>query len=154
MPPIRLILVPVLLGLLGTGLCAEDTPAATTPPGTPAPASTPPAAGNTPPAADPAAAPGKGKAKGDHPKVQRALRALNQAITDLQDAGEDFGDHKADAIKACEEARDQLKAALAYRQQQLAAAGPAPAATPAAPGAAGAGGTTEAPTAPATPAAK
>jgi hypothetical protein len=53
--------------------------------------------------------------KAAHPNIARAIEALQAAIRDMQKAPDDFGGHKADAIKASEEAVRQLRAALDYR---------------------------------------
>jgi hypothetical protein len=53
--------------------------------------------------------------KASHPNIARAIDALEQAIRDMQKAPHDFGGHKADAIRASEEAVRQLRAALQYR---------------------------------------
>ena len=49
-----------------------------------------------------------------HPKIRQAIRALEQAKDDLQHADHDFGGHRVDAIKECDEAIKQLKLALQY----------------------------------------
>lgn len=49
-----------------------------------------------------------------HPKIRQAIRALEQAKDDLQHADHDFGGHRVDAIKECDEAIRQLKLALQY----------------------------------------
>ncbi|HET9037512.1 MAG TPA: hypothetical protein VFN45_14980 [Myxococcaceae bacterium] len=53
--------------------------------------------------------------KAAHPNIAHAIDALEQAIRDMQKAPHDFGGHKADAIRASEEAVRQLRAALDYR---------------------------------------
>jgi len=53
--------------------------------------------------------------KAAHPNIAKAIDALERAITDMQKAPDDFGGHKADAIRASEEAVRQLRAALQYR---------------------------------------
>jgi hypothetical protein len=53
--------------------------------------------------------------KAAHPNIAHAIDALEQAIRDMQKAPHDFGGHKADAIRASEEAVRQLRAALEYR---------------------------------------
>jgi hypothetical protein len=49
-----------------------------------------------------------------HPKIRQAIRALEQAKDDLQHADHDFGGHRVEAIKECDEAIRQLKLALQY----------------------------------------
>jgi hypothetical protein len=53
-----------------------------------------------------------------HPRIVRAIEAIQDARAYLQQAPLDFGFHKAAAIKACDEAIKQLKAALDYRAEQ------------------------------------
>ena len=53
--------------------------------------------------------------KSAHPNIAKAIDALDVAIRDLKKAPDDFGGHKADAIRASEEAVRQLRAALDYR---------------------------------------
>jgi hypothetical protein len=53
--------------------------------------------------------------KSAHPNIKKAIDALEAAIRDMQKAPDDFGGHKADAIRASEEAVRQLRAALDYR---------------------------------------
>lgn len=53
--------------------------------------------------------------KSAHPNIAHAIDALERAIADMQKAPHDFGGHKADAIRASEEAVRQLRAALQYR---------------------------------------
>jgi len=55
------------------------------------------------------------KGKRDRSNLARAAKALDAAIAELNRAPDDFGGTKADAIKACEAARDDLKQAVAYR---------------------------------------
>ena len=49
-----------------------------------------------------------------HPKIRQAIRALEAAKDDLQHADHDFGGHRADALRECDEAIKQLKLALQY----------------------------------------
>ena len=49
-----------------------------------------------------------------HPKIRQAIHALEQAKDDLQHADHDFGGHRADALRECDEAIRQLKLALQY----------------------------------------
>ena len=53
--------------------------------------------------------------KSAHPNIAHAIDALERAVADMQKAPDDFGGHKADAIRASEEAIRQLRAALNYR---------------------------------------
>lgn len=53
--------------------------------------------------------------KAHHPRIAKAIHALDDAIAYMKAAPHDFGGHKADAIAASEKAVEQLKLALAYR---------------------------------------
>jgi hypothetical protein len=57
---------------------------------------------------------GKGAGKEGHPQIRRAINALQNAKTDLQNAAHDFGGHRVDALRACDEAIKQLQLALQY----------------------------------------
>jgi acetyl esterase/lipase len=50
-----------------------------------------------------------------HPRLAAAITALRDARAYLQEAPHDFGGHKAEAIRASDEAIRQLNLALAYR---------------------------------------
>lgn len=50
-----------------------------------------------------------------HPRIAKAIEALKDARAYLQEAPHDFGGHKAEAIRATDEAIKQLNLALAYR---------------------------------------
>lgn len=47
-----------------------------------------------------------------HPEIRKAIRALERARTDLQDASRDLGGHRADALAATDNAIKQLQLAL------------------------------------------
>ena len=49
-----------------------------------------------------------------HPEIRAAIRSLERAKLDLQRADHDFGGHRADALRATDEAIRQLKLALEY----------------------------------------
>ena len=49
-----------------------------------------------------------------HPAIRQAIGALQRAKTDMQHANHDFGGHRAEAMKACDDAIQQLKQALNY----------------------------------------
>ncbi len=49
-----------------------------------------------------------------HPHIRTAIRELQQAKRELQTAAHDFGGHREDALKACDEAIKQLQQALQY----------------------------------------
>jgi hypothetical protein len=53
-----------------------------------------------------------------HPRIAAAITALRDAEAYMRAAPHDFGGHKAAAMRACEQAREQLNLALAYRQGQ------------------------------------
>lgn len=48
-----------------------------------------------------------------HPKIRQAIRALERAKDDLEDAAHDFHGHRAEALEASNRALDRLKMALA-----------------------------------------
>lgn len=49
-----------------------------------------------------------------HPEIREAIRALENAKEHLKAANHDFGGHREAAIKACNEAIEQLKLALEH----------------------------------------
>lgn len=49
-----------------------------------------------------------------HPHIRSAINELEEAKRDLQSAAHDFGGHRVEAIKACDEAIRQLRLALQY----------------------------------------
>ena len=49
-----------------------------------------------------------------HPKIRQAIRALEGAKEDMQHAAHDFGGHREDALRACDEAIRQLQLALNF----------------------------------------
>ncbi len=53
-----------------------------------------------------------------HPRIAAAITALRDARAYMVAAPHDFGGHKADAVRACDEAIRQLNQALAYRGKQ------------------------------------
>jgi len=53
-----------------------------------------------------------------HPRIARAIEALRDARAYMEAAPHDFGGHKADAIRATDEAIRQLNFALAYRARE------------------------------------
>jgi hypothetical protein len=50
-----------------------------------------------------------------HPRIGAAINALKDARAYMVEAPHDFGGHKADALRATDEAIRQLNFALAYR---------------------------------------
>lgn len=53
-----------------------------------------------------------------HPRLAAAITALKDARAYLAEAPHDFGGHKAEAIRATDDAIRQLNFALAYRGRQ------------------------------------
>jgi hypothetical protein len=49
-----------------------------------------------------------------HPEIRAAIRSLERAKGELEHASHDFGGHRADAVKAVDEALKQLRLALTY----------------------------------------
>ena len=49
-----------------------------------------------------------------HPQIRTAIRSLERARGEMQRAAHDFGGHRVEAIKACDEALKQLRLALNY----------------------------------------
>lgn len=52
------------------------------------------------------------KGKEQHPKIRAAIRALQSAKEDLEDASHDFGGHRVEALEAVNNALKQLQEAL------------------------------------------
>jgi hypothetical protein len=50
-----------------------------------------------------------------HPRISRAITALQGAIAELKAAPHNFGGHRDEAVEACNNALFQLKRALQYR---------------------------------------
>jgi len=53
-----------------------------------------------------------------HPRIAAAITALRDARAYLIEAPHDFGGHKAEALRATDEAIRQLNFALAYRARE------------------------------------
>ncbi len=53
-----------------------------------------------------------------HPRIAAAIAALHDAPRYMVAAPHDFGGHKAEAVRACNDAIKQLNLALAYRAKQ------------------------------------
>lgn len=49
-----------------------------------------------------------------HPEIRKAMKNLEQAKTNLQNADRDFGGHRTKAVEAINVALDECKAALAF----------------------------------------
>lgn len=56
--------------------------------------------------------------KAAHPRIVKAIDALEDAVAYLKAAPHDFGGHKAAAIADCERAIKQLREALRYREMR------------------------------------
>jgi hypothetical protein len=56
--------------------------------------------------------------KAMHPRIAKAIEALKDARVYMQAAPHDFGGHKAEAIRATDDAIKQLNLALAYRARE------------------------------------
>jgi len=66
-------------------------------------------------AAVPAPAPEPAKAPpADHPEIHDALNSLRHAREHLEHAAHDYGGHRADALRATDEAIHQLEICLKY----------------------------------------
>jgi len=59
-----------------------------------------------------------GQEASEHPRIAKAIDALQDAIVYMKEAPHNFGGHKAKAIEDSERAIKQLKLALAYRAKQ------------------------------------
>jgi hypothetical protein len=53
----------------------------------------------------------------EHPRLVRAIKAIEGAIDYLQKAPHDFGGHRAEAVEACQNAIKQLKVAIQYDEK-------------------------------------
>ena len=56
--------------------------------------------------------------KAAHPRIAKAIHAVEDAIVYMREAPHDFGGHKVAAIADCEKALIQLREALKYREVQ------------------------------------
>jgi hypothetical protein len=74
-----------------------------------------PNAGNATPVPAAAAAPDPAAATpADHPEIRDALASLRHAREHLEHAAHDFGGHRADALRATDEAIHQLEICLKF----------------------------------------
>ena len=64
------------------------------------------------------AGPGMAGEKAMHPRIEKAINALEDAVAYMKAAPHDFGGHKEKAIVDCEKALKQLREALKYREIQ------------------------------------
>jgi hypothetical protein len=53
-----------------------------------------------------------------HPRIAAAITALRDARAYLVQAPHDFGGHREEAVRSCDNALKQLNLALAYRAKQ------------------------------------
>lgn len=56
----------------------------------------------------------RGEKNERHPAIRAAIKALERAKADMQAANHDFGGHRESALKACDNAIEQLRQALNY----------------------------------------
>jgi len=56
--------------------------------------------------------------KAAHPRIVKAINAIEDAVAYMKAAPHDFGGHKAEAIADCEKAIRQLREALKFREMQ------------------------------------
>ena len=54
--------------------------------------------------------------RGDHPRIAKAINAIEDAIAYMKAAPHDFGGHRVQAIADSEKALKELKEALKYRE--------------------------------------
>ena len=54
----------------------------------------------------------------NHPRIEKAIRELQDAVDYMEKAPDDFGGHKAQAIQDSKKAIESLKLALKYRAKQ------------------------------------
>ena len=54
----------------------------------------------------------------EHPRIEKAVHALEDAIAYMEHAPHDFGGHKAQAIADSRKAVEQLREAMKYRASQ------------------------------------
>jgi hypothetical protein len=53
-----------------------------------------------------------------HPRIAKAIEALEDARAYMREAPHDFGGHRVEALRATDEAIKQLRLALAYRAEE------------------------------------
>lgn len=56
----------------------------------------------------------RGERNEHHPHIRSAIRELQDAKRELQTAAHDFGGHRVEALRACDEAIHQLQLAIQY----------------------------------------
>ncbi len=53
-----------------------------------------------------------------HPKIRAAIKALQEAKEEMQHAAHDYGGHREAALKACDNALEQLRLAVQYQEKK------------------------------------
>jgi hypothetical protein len=92
------------------------------------------AAPATPPApTSPSAPPPIRRPMMAHPRIRSAIRALEGAKLELQNAPHDFGGHRQEALDSCDKAIKELKEALEFVAKQKPPVSPGAAPAPATP---------------------
>jgi hypothetical protein len=56
--------------------------------------------------------------KAGHPRIAKAIHAIEDAVAYMRAAPHDFGGHRVEAIADCEKALKQLREALKFREMQ------------------------------------
>jgi uncharacterized protein (DUF1810 family) len=56
--------------------------------------------------------------KAAHPRIVKAINAIEDAVAYMRAAPHDFGGHRVEAIADCEKAIRQLREALKFREMQ------------------------------------
>jgi hypothetical protein len=69
---------------------------------------------NAAPVPNPAPAPAKWQAPERHPELRKAMHALQNARTFLQNADRDFGGHRTKAVEACDRAIKEIHEAFKF----------------------------------------
>ena len=105
----------MLSAALFSTLCLSSVTLAAGAPPAPAPKPAPAATAPAVPAATAAAEPAAYQRGGErHPEIRKAIEQLKRAQADLRAANHDFGGHREAALRACDEAINQLQQALQY----------------------------------------
>lgn len=53
-----------------------------------------------------------------HPRIEKAIHSMEDAVSYMEKAPHDFGGHKAQAISDTKKAIESLKLAMEYREKQ------------------------------------
>jgi hypothetical protein len=64
------------------------------------------------------AQPTMGGERAAHPRIVKAINAIEDAVAYMRAAPHDFGGHRVEAIADCEKALKQLREALKFREMQ------------------------------------